>query len=47
MASIIRKLVISMLVPYLWRRWRDRDRTGTVEPRRTADLQPSGATSRR
>jgi len=30
MASILRKLVVSMLVPYLWRRWRDRpERAGT------------------
>ena len=46
MASILRKLIVSMLIPYLWRRWRDRDRTGTVEAQGT-DLQPHGTPARR
>jgi len=46
MASILRKLIVSMLIPYLWRRWRDRDRSGTVEAR-GADLQPYGTPARR
>ncbi len=34
MASILRKLIISMLIPYLWRRWRDR-------PARQAEPRPA------
>lgn len=54
MASFLRKLVISMLIPYLWHRWRDRDRsaatdvagrTGTPAPGAagTAPQAPAGA----
>lgn len=47
MAWIFRKLVVSLLVPYLWRRWRDRDGTGTVEGRPRRALPSSGRPSRR
>jgi hypothetical protein len=32
MASILRKLIISMLIPYLWRRWRDRGTRQAATP---------------
>jgi|GEM_PF-3840528 hypothetical protein len=44
MAWILRKLVVTMLVPFLWRRWRDRDRTGA---RRSSGPQASGSPSHR
>ncbi|MFP5254615.1 MAG: hypothetical protein ACLGI8_02070 [Acidimicrobiia bacterium] len=43
MAWILRKLFISMLIPYLWRRWRDRDRAGALEGR-SGDVGPRGTT---
>ena len=37
MAILLRRLVISMLIPYLWRRWRGRSRD---EARDMAALEP-------
>jgi hypothetical protein len=30
MAILFRRLVMSLLVPYLWKRWRERSRTSTT-----------------
>ena len=29
MAFIFRRIILTLLVPFLWRKWRDRDRTST------------------
>ncbi len=35
MAWVFRKLLVGLLVPYLWRRWRDRDRAPARSSHRT------------
>lgn len=45
MAWIIRKLIITMLVPYLWRRWRERPAQQDVR-QSMADPQLSSARAR-
>lgn len=36
MAFLLRRLLISVLVPFLWKRWRERSRTGTVPDQRVS-----------
>jgi hypothetical protein len=46
MAILLRRLVISMLIPFLWRRWRERSKR---DARDTAALEPAagaGSSSR-
>jgi hypothetical protein len=40
MAILFRRLIISMLIPYLWRRWRGRSRS---EARDMAALEPAAS----
>ena len=40
MATLLRRLIISLLIPYLWRRWRGRS---SSEARRMEALEPAAS----
>lgn len=36
MAFLVRRLLVSVLVPFLWKKWRDRSRSGDLPDQRVS-----------